>query len=136
MTMKIVLYLSIATLCIAVSSGRKHCLGAGQRGKRAANPGAAIATGGWERRSGTQGTSWNDCYSHCRNSCESTAGSWSSCMSFDVKREHIDNGIFAADETKCSCWGYSDGEPALQSASYTSVEGGLGYRHYGPCEVV
>ena len=134
--MKIVLYLSIATLCIAVSSGRKSCHGKGQTGKRAANPDAAIATEGWEKNKGAQGTSWNDCYSHCRGFCQETTGSWSSCMSFDVKREDIDNGHFETDKTKCSCWGYSDGEPPLQSASYSSVDGGLGYKHYGPCQEI
>lgn len=136
MTMKIVLYLSIATLCIAVSSGRKSCHGFGRTGKRAANPDAAIATEGWERSSGQVGTSWNDCYSHCRGFCERTTGSWRRCMSFDVKRERIDRGIFATDQTKCSCWGYSDGRPTLQSASYSRVNGGYGYEHYGPCQQI
>ena len=136
MAMKIVLYLSIATLCIAVSSGRKSCHVSGQLGKRAANPDAAIGTEGWERLWGSHGTGWNDCYNHCILFCERTIGSWRSCMSFDAKRERIDKGYFEADTAKCSCWGYSDGEPALQSASFADVSGGLGYKHYGPCREI
>lgn len=136
MTMKIVLYFSIATLCIAVSSGRKSCpRSSGQMRKRAAKPDAAIAIEDWEKTAGQLGTSWNDCYNHCRGFCEETTGRWSCCMSFDVRRELIEH-LLAADKIKCSCWGYSDGEPALQPASYSSVNGGFGYKHYGPCQQI